>query len=73
VENERKIKPLTAQEVVETVNQALDGVQSNPCCICPREGICGIKYKGVCKVNRQLRIKFMKVERLEETTNGRNY
>ena len=53
--NERKIKPLTAQEVVETVNQALDGVQSNPCRICPKKGLCGIKYKGVCKVARQLR------------------
>lgn len=66
-------RPITPREVANVVNQALDYVQSNPCCICSCEGICGIKYKGVCKVNRQLRIKFMKVERLEETTNGRNY
>ena len=63
--NERKIKPLTAQEVAETVNQALDGVQSNPCLICPKKSDCGITYKGVCKVARNLRIRILKAGRME--------
>lgn len=44
-------------DINKTVNQALDYVKSNPCSICSYEGICGIKYKGVCKVARQLRIR----------------
>lgn len=73
MENEKKIKPLTAQEVVETVNQALDGVQSNPCSICPKKGLCGITYKGVCKVARNLRIRILKAGRMEavESNGGR--
>jgi hypothetical protein len=73
VENERKIKPLTAQEVAETVNQALDGVQSNPCTICPKKRDCRITYKGVCKVARNLRIRILKAGRMEavESNGGR--
>lgn len=63
--NERKIKPVTAQEVAETVNQALDAVQSNPCLICPKKRDCGITYKGVCKVARNLRIRILKAGRME--------
>ena len=63
--NQKKFKPVTAQEVAETVNQALDGVQSNPCSICPKKGLCGITYKGVCKVARQLRIRLIKAGRME--------
>jgi len=44
-------------DIKSTVNRALDYAKSNPCCICSYEGICGIKYKGVCKVARQIRIK----------------
>ena len=65
MENERKIKPLTAQEVAETVNQALDGVQSNPCRICPKKRDCRNTYKGVCKVARNLRIRILKAGRME--------
>lgn len=68
MENERKIKPLTAQEVVETVNQALDAVQSNPCAICPKKRDCRITYKGVCKVARNLRIRILKAGRMEVAT-----
>ena len=64
MENVKKNKPLTAQEVVETVNQALEGLQSNPCCICPKKGLCGITYKGVCKVARQLRMRVIKIGRM---------
>ena len=63
--NEKRIKALTAQEVAETVNQALDGVQTNPCCICPKKGLCVITYKGVCKIARQLRIRLIKAGRME--------
>lgn len=63
--NQKKFKPVTAQEVAETVNQALDGVQSNPCSICPKKGLCGITYKGVCKVARNLRIRILKAGRME--------
>ena len=73
MENERKIKPLTAKEVAETVNQALDGVQSNPCTVCPKKLDCRITYKGVCKVARQLRIRLIKAGRMEavESNGGR--
>lgn len=64
--NERKIKPVTAQEVAKTVNQALDAVQSNPCLICPKKHECRITYKGVCKVARQLRIRIIKAGRAED-------
>lgn len=64
--NGKKNRATTPQEVVETVNQALDKVQSNPCCICSYEGFCGIKYKGVCKVARQLRIRLIKAGRMED-------
>ena len=71
--NQRKFKPVTAQEVVEIVNQALDAVQSNPCLICPKKSDCGITYKGVCKVARQLRIRIIKAGRMEavERNGGR--
>ena len=63
--NQKKFKPVTAQEVAETVNQALDAVQSKPCLICPKKSDCGITYKGVCKVARQLRIRLVKAGRME--------
>ena len=43
-------------DVAKTVNQALGYVRSNSCCICSYEGSCGIKYKGTCKVARELRL-----------------
>ena len=60
-----KNRPVTSQEIVRTVNQALDYVRSNPCCICSYEGFCGFKYKGVCKVARQLRIRLLKAGKME--------
>lgn len=63
--NQKKFKPVTAQEVAEIVNQALDAVQSKPCLICPKKSDCGITYKGVCKVARQLRIRLIKAGRME--------
>ena len=63
--NQKKFKPVTAQEVAEIVNQALDAVQSKPCLICPKKSDCGITYKGVCKVARQLRIRIIKAGRME--------
>lgn len=63
--NQKKFKPVTAQEVAETVNQALDAVQSKPCLICPKKSDCGITYKCVCKVARQLRIRILKAGRME--------
>lgn len=61
-----KNKPTTPQEIVKTVNKALDYVRSNPCCICSYESFCGIKYKGVCKVARQLRIRILKGGKMED-------
>ena len=61
----QKNSPVTSQEITRTVNQALSYVRSNPCCICSYEGLCGIKYKGVCKVARQLRIRLLKAETTE--------
>ena len=55
---------MTAQEVEEIVKEALDNVKSNPCLICHKKVDCGIKYKGVCKVARQLRIIFIKTDRI---------
>lgn len=42
--------------VADTVNQAIDYVRSNPCCICSCESFCGVKYKGTCRIARRLRM-----------------
>lgn len=42
--------------VAKTVNQAIDYVRSNPCCICSCESFCGVKYKGTCKIARKIRL-----------------
>lgn len=42
--------------VARTVNQAIDYVRSNPCCICSCESFCGVKYKGTCKIARKIRL-----------------
>ncbi len=36
--------------------QAIDYVTSNPCCICPCDGFCGIKYLNTCKIRRKIRV-----------------
>lgn len=51
--------------VTATVNQAIDYVRSNPCCICSCEGWCGVKYKGTCKIRRQLRIALYSAKKME--------
>ena len=48
-------KKTKAQEVAETVNQALAEVKSNPCGICPKKGLCDGKKKKFCKVARKIR------------------
>ena len=48
-------KKTKAQEVAETVNEALGGVQSNPCGICPKSGLCDGKRKKFCKVARKIK------------------
>lgn len=45
------------ENTTQTVNQAIRFVKSNPCCICSRESFCEIKYKGTCKVWRELKSK----------------
>ncbi len=52
--------------VAKTVNQAIDYVRSNPCCICSCEGFCGVKYKGTCRIGRQLRIALYSAKKMEE-------
>ena len=52
-------------DIEKTANQALLKVKADPCCICGYEGICGIKYKGVCKVARLLRIKVQRAVEME--------
>ena len=48
-------KKTKAQEVTETVNEALAGVQSDPCGICPKKGLCDGKKKKFCKVARKIK------------------
>ena len=43
------------------VNQAIRFVKSNPCCICSQESFCTVKYKGACKVWRELKSKILVV------------
>lgn len=52
--------------VAKTVNQAVEFVQSNPCHICSLEGICGVKYKGTCKIARGIRIALYSAKKMEE-------
>ena len=44
----------------EIAKQAIGFVHSFPCSICSLEGICGVKYKGTCKVMREIRINLYK-------------
>ncbi|PWL46844.1 MAG: hypothetical protein DBY45_01880 [Clostridiales bacterium] len=52
-------------DVVSTVNQAIRFIKSCPCAICSRGWDCEIKYKGTCKVARELRIRLYGVEEME--------
>lgn len=52
--------------VARTVNQAIDYVRSNPCCICSCESYCGVKYKGTCKICRRLKIALLGAKKMEE-------
>lgn len=52
--------------VARTVNQAIDYVRSNPCCICSCEAFCGVRYKGTCKIRRRLRIALLGAKKMEE-------
>lgn len=38
------------EDSIEIANQAIKDIKSNPCCICPKESLCKVKYKGTCKV-----------------------
>lgn len=51
-------------DIKDTVNKAIKYVKSNPCCICSLEGRCGVKYKGTCKVRRQLMIRLCWVKEI---------
>jgi len=51
-------------DIKDTVNKAIRYVKYNPCCICSLEGRCGVKYKGTCKVLRQLRIRLFSVKEI---------
>lgn len=49
------------RDSTQIVNQAIRFVKSNPCCICSNESFCEIKYKGTCKVWRDLKSKLLVV------------
>jgi hypothetical protein len=59
-------------DTVETSDQAIRYVRSNPCCICSyansRTNKCyaGVKYRGTCKVARILRDELWKLRTSEE-------
>ena len=59
-------------DVQETVNQAIQYVKSDPCCICSYgdgvTGKChaGVKYKGVCPVRMQLKARLFIVKEMED-------
>ncbi len=48
-------------DTTRIVNQAVRWLKSNPCCICSCESYCDIKYKGTCKVWRELKAKLLAV------------
>lgn len=61
------IPELKNLDVEETVKQAIRAARKNPCKICPFYGLCGVKYKGTCKLSRKLRIALYPSEKqLEE-------
>lgn len=57
---------------VETSDQAIRYVRSNPCCICSYansrtlECYAGVKYKGTCKVAQILRGELLKLRTSDE-------
>lgn len=52
--------------VARTVNQAIGFARSFPCKICSLEGVCGVKYKGTCKVARGIMSALSSAKRMEE-------
>lgn len=59
-------------DVSETVNQAIRFVKAYPCTICSYESskthkcLAGVKYKGTCKVYRELSCRLSCVKEMEE-------
>lgn len=59
-------------DVSETVNQAIRFVKYYPCAICSYESSkthecrAGVKYKGTCKVYRELSCRLSGVKEMEE-------
>lgn len=59
-------------DTVETSDQAIRWVRSNPCCICSYENskthecYAGVKYKGTCKVFQMLKTELLKLRTSEE-------
>lgn len=59
-------------DVSETVNQAIRFVKYYPCAICSYESskthkcLAGVKYKGTCKVYKELQARLCGVKEMEE-------
>ena len=58
-----EMKRMNFDKVAE---QAVKYVLSNPCAICSCEGICGVKYKGTCKIRRKIRFRLFKLKGVED-------
>lgn len=53
-------------DVVNTTNQAIRFVKSNPCHICSCKSFCNIKYKGTCQIWKNLKAALIDVQEVEE-------
>lgn len=60
-----KIKGIKFDEV-ETTNQAIRFIKSNPCAICSCEVFCTIKYKGTCQIWKNLKVAFVNVKEVKQ-------
>lgn len=56
------LNKLLEENKTETVSQAIRFVKSYPCCICCGQGWCGVKYKGTCKIYRELKCRLINVK-----------
>ena len=62
----RKDDPIYAdakkRDPIKVANQAIRFVKNNPCCICSQESFCDVRYKGTCKVWRELKLRLLDIK-----------
>ena len=46
-----------AVSIEESAEMSVESILKNTCLVCIHKDRCGLKYKGVCKIARRIRIK----------------